>query len=38
MVINVNKAYLVGKPIKPLPVLDKKKIEQCKADVEKYIK
>lgn len=33
-----NKSYIVGKPIKPMPVMSKEQIEQCKLAVSKYIK
>lgn len=34
----MNGFYIVGKPIKPMPVMSMEDIERCKAEIDKYIK
>lgn len=36
--VAANPVYKVGKPIKAMPVMSKKQIEECKAAVEKYLR
>ena len=35
--VAINPVYKVGKPIKEMPVMSKKQINECKAAVEKYL-